>query len=204
MFIDQALHICENMTILTGIYCNIMDLNTNTYFKKPYVSNCALRDTGCISSKWDGSLIYECPHGLNFIKRCRKHCKDFSKTSFNISSGIQNSTRSKNLFFPYPVNKKMSRRTIVEQILKHEKPGKAAFSCGGGIMWGCEKHNYTVADFMTMPDAGAKFLVDMFRDMKSDFIFVGSSICFVPFTAMGGEANYNLASAELTKKPASY
>lgn len=81
----------------------------------------------------------------------------------------------------------MNRRTVVEQILKHEKPGKAAFSCGGGITWGCTKRDYTVADFMTMADAGAKLLVDMFRDMKSDFMFVGSSVGFIPYTVMGGE-----------------
>lgn len=95
----------------------------------------------------------------------------------------------------------MSRRKIAEQILRHEKPGKVAFSCGGGIMWGCVKNGLTTADLVNMPDAGAKFLVDMFRDMKSDFMFVGSCVGFIPHTAMGGEANYDLAAPELIKKP---
>ena len=65
--LSQAFRICENINELTGLYVNLMDVKTQTYYWRPYLFNCSLKDVSCMTEDWLGEIWNTCSRGLNFL-----------------------------------------------------------------------------------------------------------------------------------------
>ena len=71
-----------------------------------------------------------------------------------------------------------------------------------GSAWICKKHGLSYDDMFKLPDYGAQLLVDGFKEMKSDAIFVGGSVWMGWAHAFGSEINASGVGAPIDVKPA--
>ncbi len=71
-----------------------------------------------------------------------------------------------------------------------------------GSAWICKKHNLSYDDLFKLPDYGAQLLVDGFKEMKSDVVFVGGSVWMGWTHAFGSSVKANVVGAPLTVGPA--
>lgn len=71
-----------------------------------------------------------------------------------------------------------------------------------GSAWICKKHGLSYDDMFKLPDLGAQLLVDGFKEMESDAIFVGGSAWMAWTQAFGGEVNASKIGAAIGVGPA--
>lgn len=71
-----------------------------------------------------------------------------------------------------------------------------------GSAWICKKHGLSYDDMFKLPDLGAQLLVDGFKEMKSDAIFVGGSAWMAWTHAFGAKVNASKVGAAIGVEPA--
>ena len=70
-----------------------------------------------------------------------------------------------------------------------------------GSAWICKKHGLSYDEMFKLPDLGAKLLVDGFKSMKSDAIFVGGSAWMAWAHAFGGKVDASGVGAPIGVEP---
>jgi len=71
-----------------------------------------------------------------------------------------------------------------------------------GSAWICKKHGLSYDDMFKLPDLGAQLLVDGFKEMKSDAIFVGGSAWMAWTHAFGAEVSADKVGGAIGVNPA--
>ncbi|WP_165761064.1 helix-turn-helix domain-containing protein [Butyricicoccus porcorum] len=77
-FQQQALQVCENIRILTGVCCTLLDMQAKHSCKSSFRQSCmlengscradAVHSAGCAEAwRWDGRYMYRCPCGYLFL-----------------------------------------------------------------------------------------------------------------------------------------
>ena len=71
-----------------------------------------------------------------------------------------------------------------------------------GSAWICKKHGLSYDDMFKLPDLGAQLLVDGFKEMNSDAIFVGGSAWMAWTQAFGGKVDASKVGGAIGVAPA--
>lgn len=71
-----------------------------------------------------------------------------------------------------------------------------------GSAWICKKHGLSYGDMFKLPDLGAQLLVDSFKEMKSDAIYVGGSVWMAWAQAFGSPVHADKVGAPIVVEPA--
>lgn len=71
-----------------------------------------------------------------------------------------------------------------------------------GSAWICKKHGLSYEEMFKLPDLGAQLLVDGFKEMKSDAIYVGGSVWMAWAHAFGSSVKADVIGAPIVVGPA--
>lgn len=95
----------------------------------------------------------------------------------------------------------MTSKERVIKTLSFEKTDRTPFAVLNGQMWIAARSGLTMASMLDLPDAGAKLLVDAYREIGTDILTSGCAAAWPMMAVMGGKVEMNVLSAEITKKP---
>lgn len=89
-FQRQAQQICDNIKVLTGVPCALLDMQKKHFLRPPFVDHCSLSDEACSAEaaysadrlkelRWKGNHLYHCPGGYMFlaIPVCRSYREEY-------------------------------------------------------------------------------------------------------------------------------
>ena len=94
--------------------------------------------------------------------------------------------------------------TSKERILKtllFEETDHTPFAVLNGQMWIAARNGLTMASLLELPDAGAKLLVDTYIEIGTEILTSGCAAAWPMMSAMGGEVDMNVLSAEILTRP---
>ena len=73
-FQTQALELCNNITLLSGLHCTLLDMDADRFCSPPFRSDCQnchaleMHRTGCREAiRWNGMYQYDCPKRKTFL-----------------------------------------------------------------------------------------------------------------------------------------
>ena len=95
----------------------------------------------------------------------------------------------------------MTSKERVLKTLAFEKTDHTPFAILNGQMWIAARSGLTMASMLDLPDAGAKLLVDAYREIGTEIMTSGCAAAWPMMEVMGGKVDMNVLSAEITKKP---
>lgn len=95
----------------------------------------------------------------------------------------------------------MTSKERVLKTLSFEKTDRTPFAVLNGQMWIAARNGLTMASMLDLPDAGAKLLVDAYREIGTDILTSGCAAAWPMMSVMGGKVDMNVLSAEILKKP---
>lgn len=82
-FCDKALRFCDHITLLSGVYCTLLDMNTKEFCKPSFHRDCMLQGTRCQvcehMENWKDKQLYCCPSGyMYFVAQLRSATKEYN------------------------------------------------------------------------------------------------------------------------------
>ena len=97
----------------------------------------------------------------------------------------------------------MTNKERVLRSIAFEPTDRLPFAVLNGQMWICARRGLTMATLLELPDAGARLLVDAYREIGSEIMTSGCSAAWPMMSAMGGKVEMNVLSAEILAHPLS-
>ncbi|MBP5618484.1 MAG: hypothetical protein J6X61_04990, partial [Clostridia bacterium] len=97
----------------------------------------------------------------------------------------------------------MTNKERVLKTLAFEKTDRTPFAVLNGQMWIAARHGLTMAGLLDLPDAGARLLVDAYREIGTEIMTSGCAAAWPMMAVMGGRVDMDALSAEILARPLS-
>ncbi|MBP5209844.1 MAG: hypothetical protein J6125_03175 [Clostridia bacterium] len=97
----------------------------------------------------------------------------------------------------------MTNKERVLKTLAFEKTDRTPFAVLNGQMWIAARHGLTMAGLLDLPDAGARLLVDAYREIGTEIMTSGCAAAWPMMAVMGGKVDMDALSAEILARPLS-
>lgn len=97
----------------------------------------------------------------------------------------------------------MTNKERVLKTIYFEETDRIPFAILNGQMWIAARNGHTMASMLDLPDAGAKMLVDAYRDIGTEIMTSGCAAAWPMMEVMGGKVDMNGIAAEITVHPLS-
>ena len=97
----------------------------------------------------------------------------------------------------------MTNKERVLKTIGFEKTDRIPFAVLNGQMWIAARNGLTMASLLDLPDAGAKLLVDTYREIGTEIMTSGCSAAWPMIAVMGGKVEMNALAAEILSRPLS-
>ena len=95
----------------------------------------------------------------------------------------------------------MTNKERVLKTLRFEQTDRTPFAVLNGQMWIAARHGLTMASLLDLPDAGARLLVDAYREIGTEIMTSGCSAAWPMMEVMGGKVEMNALAAEILVRP---
>ena len=95
----------------------------------------------------------------------------------------------------------MTNKERILRTLAFQPTDRTPFAVLNGQMWICARNGLTAAGMLDLPDAGAKMLVDAYREIGTDIMTSGCAAAWPMISAMGGKVEMNSLAAEILERP---
>ncbi len=95
----------------------------------------------------------------------------------------------------------MTSKERVLKTLAFEKTDRTPFAVLNGQSWIAARNGLTMASMLDLPDAGAKLIVDAYREIGTDILTSGCAAAWPMMEVMGGKVDMNTLSAEILSRP---
>ena len=97
----------------------------------------------------------------------------------------------------------MTNKERVLRSLAFEPTDRLPFAVLNGQMWICARNGLTAASLLELEDAGARLLVDAYREIGTEIMTSGCAAAWPMMSAMGGNVEMNMLAAEILSRPLS-
>ena len=95
----------------------------------------------------------------------------------------------------------MTSKERVRKTIRFEKTDHTPFAVLNGQMWIAARHGLTMAGLLDLPDAGARLLVDAYREIGTEIMTSGCAAAWPMMEVMGGKVEMNALAAEILTRP---
>ena len=95
----------------------------------------------------------------------------------------------------------MTNKELVLKTLRFEKTDRIPFAVLNGQMWIAARNGLTMASLLDLPDAGARLLVDAYREIGTEIMTSGCAAAWPMMEIMGGKVEMNALAAEILTHP---
>ena len=95
----------------------------------------------------------------------------------------------------------MTNKERVLNTLAFKPTDHPPFAVLNGQMWICARHGLTAAGLLELPDAGARLLVDAYREIGTESMTSGCAAAWPMIQVMGGKVEMNALAAEILARP---
>ncbi|MBQ7171108.1 MAG: hypothetical protein IJR89_02400 [Clostridia bacterium] len=95
----------------------------------------------------------------------------------------------------------MTNKERVLKTLAFERTDHTPFAVLNGQMWIAAQNGLTMAGLLDLPDAGARLLVDTYREIGTEIMTSGCAAAWPMMEAMGGRVEMDVLSAEILARP---
>ena len=95
----------------------------------------------------------------------------------------------------------MTNKERILKTLAFEPTDRTPFAVLNGHMWICAREGLTAAGLLGLPDAGAKLLVDAYREIGTDIMTSACDAAWVMISVMGGRVDMDRLAAEILTHP---
>ena len=95
----------------------------------------------------------------------------------------------------------MTNKERILRTLAFEPTDRTPFAVLNGQMWICARNGLTAAGMLDLPDAGAKMLVDAYKEIGTDILTSGCAAAWPMMAVMGGKVDMNSIAAEILWHP---
>ncbi len=97
----------------------------------------------------------------------------------------------------------MTNKERIQKTIKFEKTDRIPFAILNGQMWIAARNGLTMASMLDLPDAGAKLLVEAYREIGTEIMTSGCAAAWPMMEIMGGKVDMDSIAAEITEHPLS-
>ncbi len=95
----------------------------------------------------------------------------------------------------------MTNKERILNTLAFRPTDRTPFAVLNGQMWICARNGLTAASLLDLPDAGARLLVDAYREIGTDIMTSGCAAAWPMMAVMGGRIEMNTLAAEILSRP---
>lgn len=95
----------------------------------------------------------------------------------------------------------MTSKERIDAVLAGKPVDRTPFAVLNGHAWIAARNGLTMASMLDLPDAGARILVDAYREIGTDIFTSGCAAAWPMMEVMGGKVDMNTLSAEILSRP---